>query len=328
MKAIQALRYGSPDVLELVDLPIPTPGEGQALVRILASSVNAMDWHSVRGEPRFARLMLGLRRPKSGVAGADLAGVVEAVGPDVTSVKPGDEVLGMSIKTWAEHAVVKAEGLVPKPAGASWEQAGAIGVAALTALQGLRDKGRVGPGQRVLIAGAGGGVGHYAVQIAKALGAEVTATTAPSHLEMVRSLGPDEVLDYTTVDATAQAGRFDVVFDAGGYLSLRQVRRALRPGGRAVIAGAGAKSSLVGFIGGMVAARVLSRLDSRRYISFVAHRTQDDLQALRAMLEAGQLHPVIDRRYPLADAREALRYAETGTVGGKVAITVGDAPRT
>jgi NADPH:quinone reductase-like Zn-dependent oxidoreductase len=324
VKAVQFHRYGPPNVLEVIDIPAPTVGEGQALVRVVASSVNPVDWHTMRGQPFLVRLTSGLRRPKNPGLGADVAGVVEAVGPGVTNVKPGDEVLGMSIRTFAELVAIKAEGLVPKPPSVSFEQAGAIGVAALTALQGLRDKGHVGPGQRVLVSGAGGGVGHFAVQIAKALGAEVTATTSPEAMELVRSLGADEVVDYTKADATAAAGRFDVVFDAGGWLSLRQLRRALKPGGTAVLSGAGRNPTMIGIVANLVGGLVLSRATSKRFASFLANRTQADLITLRDMLESGQLRAVIDRRYPLSQIAEAVRYQETGRAHGKVAVAVGD----
>ena len=323
MKAVQLLRYGPPESLAIVDdVPVPTPGAGQALVRVMTTSVNPADWHAIRGDPAFARLMSGLRRPKHPGIGADYAGVVEAVGPDVTNVAPGDEVLGLSIRTWAELVVVKADGIARKPAGLSWEDAGVIGVAALTALQGLRDKGHLAAGQRVLIAGAGGGVGHFAVQIAKALGAHVTATTGAAHLEMVRGLGADEVLDYATADPTRGRPGFDVIFDAGGWLSLRQHRRALRTGGRAVMAGAGAHVSLPAIAARFIAAKLLNRVGSRQYISYIANRTPESMATLQAMLEAGQLRPVIDRRYGLDEIRAAVTYQETGQANGKVAVRV------
>jgi NADPH:quinone reductase-like Zn-dependent oxidoreductase len=326
VKAIQYHRYGPPEVLDLVaDAPDPVVGEGQVLVRVKASSVNPVDWHTMRGEPKVVRLQgRALRAPKDPFIGADLAGIVEAVGQDVTTVRPGDEVFGMSVHTWADLVAVKAEGLVAKPGHVSWEDAGVIGVAALTALQGLRDKGRVGPGMHVLVSGAAGGVGHFAVQIAKALGARVTATTSAANLEMVRSLGADDVLDYAATDATRGRPGFDVSFDAGGWLSLRQHRRALKPGGIAVLAGAGHAVNLAAIVGRLLAARLWSTLDTRTYTGYLAHRTQDDLQALRRMLEAGQVRPVIDRSYGLGEIRDAVRHQETGHARGKVAVRIGD----
>jgi NADPH:quinone reductase-like Zn-dependent oxidoreductase len=322
VKAVQFQRYGSPEVLELVDIPAPTIGDGQALVRVVASSVNPVDWHRMRGEPLLVRLTDGLRKPKDPGLGADVAGTVEAVGPGVTNVKPGDEVFGMGIRSFAELLAIKAEGLVPKPADVSFEQAGAVGVAALTALQGLRDRGEVRAGQRVLVSGAGGGVGHFAVQIAKALGAQVTATTGPATLDLVRSLGADEVVDYTKADATTPRGRYDVIFDASGWLSLGQHRRALKRGGTAVLAGAGRHPTIIALAARIVLAKLLTRMTPYRFESYLAHRTQDDLLVLRDMLEAGQIRAVIDRSYPLAEIAEAVRYQETGRAHGKVAVSI------
>lgn len=324
MQAVLVSRYGAPDVLKLAEIAAPDPGPDQVVVRVLASSVNPVDWHSMRGEPALVRLTNGLTKPKQPGIGADVAGVVAAVGPGVTSVRPGDEVFGMGIRTWAELVVVKAEGVVAKPAGVSFEEAGTVGVAALTALQGLRLHGRVAPGQRVLVAGAGGGVGHFAVQIAWALGAEVTAATNTANLEWVRALGASEVIDYTTSDPTAARSRFDVIFDAGGWLTLAGERRALRPGGTAVNAGAGRSASVVRLIGRMAAAAVRSRVGDRRFVSYLAHRTPEDLETLRSMLEAGQIRPHIGRRYPLSEIREAVRYQETGQASGKVAVSIAE----
>ena len=322
MKAVLVSRYGAPDVLELSDIPAPEPGPDQAVVRVRASSVNPVDWHTMRGEPVLVRLTSGLTKPRQPGIGADVAGVVEAVGSAVTSVRPGDEVFGMSVRTWAELVAVKAEGLVAKPTSLSFEEAGTIGVAALTALQGLQLHGRVRAGQRVLVAGAGGGVGHFGVQIAKALGAEVTAATNPANLEWVRALGADEVIDYTTTDPTSSRGRFDVILDAGGWLTLAGERRALRPGGIAVNAGAGRSPSVIGLIGRMAVAAVRNRVGDRRFVSYLAHRTPEDLETLRSMLAAGQIRPHIDRRYPLSEIRDAVRYQETGQAHGKVAVSV------
>jgi len=315
-------RYGPPGVLEPVDVPAPTPTAEQAIVRVIASSVNPADWHRMRGEPVLVRFSEGLRTPKNPGIGADLAGVVEAVGAEVTTLKPGDEVFGMSVRTWAELVAVKAEGLVLKPASVSFEAAGVVGVAALTALQGLRNHGHVAAGQRVLVSGAGGGVGSFGVQIAKALGAEVTASTNAGNLDWVRSMGADEVIDYATTDPTAVRARYDVIFDAGGWLTLAGERRALKPGGIAVNAGAGRSVSVAGLVGRMAGAAVLTRIGSRRFVSYLAHRTQEDLQFLRAMLEAGTLKPVIDRRYTLDEIRAAVAYQETGNARGKVAVAI------
>ena len=322
MKAVLVSRYGAPDVLELSDIAAPEAGPDQVVVRVRSSSVNPVDWHSMRGEPLLVRLTNGLAKPRQPGIGADLAGVVESVGPGVTTVQRGDEVFGMSIRTWAELVAVKAEGIVAKPATVSFEEAGTIGVAALTALQGLRLHGRVAPGQRVLVGGAGGGVGHFAVQIAKALGAEVTAATSPANMEWVRASGADEVIDYTTTDPTASRDRFDVIFDAGGWLTLAGERRALRPGGVAVNAGAGRSPSLVALVGRMAVAAAWSRIGDRRFVSYLAHRTPEDLETLRAMLEAGQVRPHVDRRYPLSEIRDAVRYQETGQARGKVAVSI------
>jgi NADPH:quinone reductase-like Zn-dependent oxidoreductase len=322
MRAVVFRRYGSPDVLELADVATPTPAADQVIVRVVSSSVNPVDWHRMRGAPFLVRLTDGLTKPKNEGIGADVAGIVEAVGTDVTNVRPGDEVFGMSQRTWAEFAAISAAGVVLKPANVSFEQAGAVGVAALTALQGLREHGHVSAGQRVLIGGAGGGVGSFAVQIAKALGAEVTAATTTANLDLVRSLGADAVIDYTKADPTAERARYDLIFDAGGWLSLLGERRALKAGGLAVNGGAGKSPDVVGLVGRMAAAVVVSRLGSRRIVSYLAHRTQEDLEYLRVMLEAGSIRAAIDRRYPLAEIREAVRYQETGRTRGKVAVAI------
>ena len=324
MKAVLVSRYGAPDVLDVSEIPAPVPGPDQVLVRVRATSVNPVDWHSMRGQPLLVRLMNGMTKPKQPGIGADVAGTVEAVGSAVTTVRPGDEVFGMSIRTWAELVAIKAEGIVPKPAGVSFEEAGAVGVAALTALQGLRLHGRVEAGQRVLIAGAGGGVGHFAVQIARALGAEVTAATSPANVAWVRALGADDVIDYTAADPTAARDRFDVIFDAGGWLTLAAERRALRPGGIAVNAGGGRNPNMIGMVASLAAATVRNRLGNRRFVSYLARRTPEDLETLRAMLADGQIRPHIDRRYALADIREAVRYQETGQARGKVAVSIAE----
>jgi len=327
MRAVVFRRYGSPDVLELAELPVPAPAADQILVRVAASSVNPVDWHRLRGTPFLVRLTDGLTKPKNVGIGADVSGVVEAVGSDVTNVRPGDEVFGMGIRTWAELVLIKAEGVVRKPAGVSFEQAGAVGVAAVTALQGLRDHGHVGAGQRVLVHGAGGGVGSFAVQIAKSLGAEVTAATSSANLDLARALGADTVVDYATFDRAADPASFDVIFNAGGYLPLGAQRHALKAGGIGVLAGAGRNVSVPGLVGNLAAAMVLTRFGSRRFVSYLAHRTPEDLETLRSMLEAGSIRAVIDRRYALTEISDAVRYQETGHARGKVSVTVSDAAR-
>ena len=322
MKAILFRRYGSPDVIELADIPVPTPEADQVIVRVVSSSVNPVDWHRLRGQPFLVRLSEGLAKPRNEGLGADLAGVVEAVGSGVTNVRPGDEIFGMGSRTWAEQVAVKAEGVVLKPPSVPFEQAGAVGVAGVTALQGLRDHGHLAAGQRVLVHGAGGGVGSFAVQIAKALGAEVTAVTSADKVEVVRSLGADRVIDYAAPVPTLERERYDVIFNAGGWLSLLAERRLLKPGGTAVNAGAGRKITMAGILAGMGAGMALNRIGSRRYVSYLAHRTQEDLQVLRSMLEAGTIRTLVDRRYDLADVPEAIRYQETGRAQGKVVVAV------
>jgi len=322
MKALVQDRYGSPDVLSVREIPTPQLKDDQVLVRVRAASVNALDWHLMRGEPRMVRLMgEGVRRPKTETRGADIAGVVEAVGASVTRFEPGDEVFGSSIRTFAELAAIREEGLVSKPAGLTFEQAGALGVAAFTALQGLRDKGRLQAGQRVLVHGAGGGVGTYGVQLAKALGAEVTAVCGPASVEIMRSIGADHVIDYTQTDFTRTGERYDLILDVGGTKSLAACRRALTPAGRHVQVG-GPAGRWFGPILGLVETFVVNRFVGGKHVPFLAHRKLADLEYLRALAEAGRIRPVIDRTYPLAEAAEAIRYVEAGHARGKVVVII------
>ncbi len=322
MRALVQDRYGSADALSLREIPTPELKADQVLVRVRAASVNALDWHTMRGQPYFIRLVgEGFRRPKTETRGADVAGIVEAIGAGVTRFKPGDEVFGSGIRTFAELAAVREEGLVSKPPAITFEQAGASGVAAFTALQGLRDKGRIRAGERVLVNGAGGGVGTFAVQIAKALGADVTAVSSPANLDMLRAIGADHVIDYTTTDFTRGTGTYDLVFDVGGTKSLGAVRRVLAPAGRHVLVGAPAGNS-AGLLLGLVWTLLVARFVSRKPVSFLAHRTLADLDFIRGLLETGRITPVIERTYPLADAAEAIRHVESGLVRGKVVVTV------
>jgi NADPH:quinone reductase-like Zn-dependent oxidoreductase len=321
MQAIVYHRYGSPDQLELAEVETPVADDDKVLVRVVAASVNAMDWHYLRGWPYFMRATAGLTRPKVQGLGSDLAGVVEAVGPRVTLVRPGDEVFGMSARTFAERARVSEQGLVLKPANLTFEAAAAIPVAAITALQGLRDKGRIRAGQDVLVNGAGGGVGSFAVQIAKSLGARVTGVTSAANVDLVRTLGADHVIDYEREDFTRLGRRYDLVFDAAGRPSLSDCRRAMAPDGVLVISGAPDGRWLAPILRPVNGA-LRSRLGSQTFAPFLAHRDHDDLLTLRDMAEAGTLRPEIDRTYPLRDVADAVRYVETGRARGKVVITI------
>jgi NADPH:quinone reductase-like Zn-dependent oxidoreductase len=321
MKAIVFDRYGSPDVLELRDVEVPTPNDEQVLVRVHAASVNPLDWHRLRGQPLFMRGSEGWRAPKNPQLGADLAGTVEAVGRDVTGLQPGDEVFGMSIRTLAEFAAVSPEGVASKPANATFEQAAAVPLAALTALQALR-KGEVGAGQSVLVNGASGGIGTFAVQLAKALGAEVTGVCSTRNVELVRSLGADDVVDYTREDFSKRGTQHDVVVDLVMNRSLGALRRATREEGAIVLVGA-AK----GRTGGrpmlrFVRALVGRRLASQRVSNFLTKRSRDDLLFVKELIEAGKVTPVIDRTYPLAETAGAMRYLERGHARGKVVVAL------
>ncbi len=321
MKAIVQDHYGAPDVLAFRSIDMPVIGDDGVLVDVRASSVNAKDWHLIRGRPYFARLMTGLRTPKRAVPGTDVAGVVVAVGQSVTELRPGDEVFGAVSGAFAEYVAGRVRNFVVKPANLTFEQAAAIPVAAITALQALRDKGRVEAGQRALILGAGGGVGSFAVQIAKAYGAAVTAATSTGNLDCVRSIGADEVIDYTRENATRSGRQYDLILDVGGYGSLSDLSRAVVPGGTVVLVGAGNASSLA--IGaGLLAVALRSRLRGQRMLSFLAGVTRADLLVLGELAAAGKIAPVIDRTYPLREAAGAVRYVETGQARGKVLITV------
>lgn len=322
MQAITQRTYGSPDVLALETVARPEIGAGDVLIRVHAAGVNRGDGHRLRGEPYLARLSYGLRRPKQPIVGTDLAGVVEAVGADVTELKPGDEVFGWADGAFAEHARVPAGQLARKPATVTFEQAAALPTAGFAALQGLRDRGHVQAGQRVLIVGASGGVGSTAVQIAKALGAHVTGVAGTRNAELVRSAGADRVLDYTREDFTAEGPRYDAILDMVGDQPLSAVLRALTPTGTYVVVGAPSARSLTG-MGRFATALLRSPFAGRRRLRplFSAPRAAD-LETLRELLAAGVLLPVIDRHYDLADAADALRHVERGHARGKVVISV------
>lgn len=323
MKAIVYHRYGSSKVLKLEEIDTPLVGDDQVLVKVRAVSVNPYDWHMMRGIPYLMRLQTGLSKPKYSGFGNDLAGRVEAAGKNVTEFKPGDEVFGGSRGALAEYACASREGLIQKPADLTFEQAAAIPVAGITALQGLRDKGQIQLGQRVLIHGASGGVGTFAVQIAKSYGAEVTGVCSTRNMEMVRSIGADHVIDYTQEDFTRGGERYDLIFDAVGNHSMSGLRRALDPKGILVMAGGGKVGRFgFGILVGMFKTLVLSWLVSQKLVSLMAKRSRVDLVVLKELVEAGKITPVVDRSYPLSETADAVQYLETGRAQGKVIINL------
>lgn len=324
MKVILRTRYGSPDVLQLQEVEKPVPQDGEVLVRVHAASINASDWHAMRGKP-IRTWRGGLRKPKRQRLGGDLAGRVEAVGSNVTQFQVGDAVFGIGPGAFAEYACVSENRLAPKPAELSYEAAAAVPVAAITALQALRDRGQIRPGQQVLIHGASGGVGTFAVQIAKAFEAEVTAVCSARHVDQARALGADHVIDYTQDDFTRKRGkqrqRYDLILAVSGYHPIFAYRRALRPEGRYVLVGASTHVFRALFQA-LLLGPVISKMGSKKMGGFVANLTQQDLLFVKALLEAGKVAPVIDRRYPLSETAEAMRYLEEGHAKGKVVITI------
>jgi NADPH:quinone reductase-like Zn-dependent oxidoreductase len=323
MKAIVQDRYGSADVLELQDIEDPVVGEKNVLVRVHAAGCGPDVWHLMTGMPYLARLMVGFRRPKVRVRGGDVAGTVEAVGAAVTGLRPGDEVLGVAEGSFAEYAIAQPDKLVKKPANLSFEQAAAVPISGVTALQALRDNAQVRPGHRVLIVGAAGGVGTLAVQIAKSFGAEVTAVCSTTKLDLVRSIGADEVIDYTHQDFTDGARRWDVIVDTAGRRPLSPLRRALTPKGTLVVVGGdGGGRWTGGFFRGMLRGPLMSLFVRQRLGGLNSKVRLEDLQALSELIEAGKVNPVIDRTYTLIEAPEAIRYLERGHPRGKVVVTV------
>ncbi|MCA1572398.1 MAG: NAD(P)-dependent alcohol dehydrogenase [Chloroflexi bacterium] len=319
MKAITFPRYGSPDVLQLEEVAVPDVADDAVLVRVRAASVNATDWHSMRGKPIPVRIGDGLRRPKLGRLGVDVAGLVEAVGSTVTHLRGGDEVFGARNGAFAE--LVSGRNFIHKPANLSFGEAATIPVAATTALQALRDKGGLQSGQRVLITGASGGVSTFAVQIAKAFGAHVTAVCSTGNLEMVRSIGADAAIDYTRNDFTRSSERYDLVLDIAGSHPLTATRRLLATHGTLVVVG-GRGSGWIAPTDRLLAALVMSKLGRQRITPFLAQLTRDDLVVLKELAESGKLRPVIDRTYLLSEIADAIRYFETMRARGKVVITV------
>jgi NADPH:quinone reductase-like Zn-dependent oxidoreductase len=324
MKAIVYDKYGSPDdVLELREIDRPIVEDDEVLVRVRAASVNPYDWHWVTGLPYFSRIQFGLLKPKANGPGADLAGQVEAVGDNVTQFRPGDEVFGeVETGSLAQYVCVSEDSVVPKPGNLTFEQAAAVPMAALTALQGLRDKGRIQPGQKVLINGASGGVGTFAVQLAALFGAEVTGVCSTRNVDMVRSIGADHVVDYTQEDFTRNGQRYDLMFDLVGNRSVSDCRRVLNPKGVYVASFGQPDHRWLGPLAQLLRMLLLSPFVSQKMVTFVAKTTNEDLHFLKDRIEAGKVTPVIDRTYPLSDVPEAIRYLEEGHARGKVAISV------
>jgi NADPH:quinone reductase-like Zn-dependent oxidoreductase len=323
MKAIAQDRYGPVDVLQFREIETPVVGENDVLVRVRAAGCGPDVWHIMTGKPYFARLSLGVSRPKIPVRGGDLAGTVEAVGSSVRGFRPGDEVMGIGKGSFAELAIAEPGKLVPKPARLSFEEAAALPISGLTALQAIRDVAGVRPGQTVLVIGAAGGVGTLTVQVAKAFGAEVTGVCSASKADLVRSIGADQVIDYTREDFTDGSRRWDVIVDMAGRRPVSRLRRALtRTGTLVIIGGDGGGSWTGGFFRGILRAPLLSLFVGQKLTGLVSKENREGLLALSELVEAGKVTPVIDRTYPLIDAPEAIRYLEQGHPAGKVVITV------
>jgi NADPH:quinone reductase-like Zn-dependent oxidoreductase len=321
MRAIVRDRYGSPDVLDLRDVAVPGVGDNQVLVRVRAAGLDRGAWHIMAGYPYAIRTAgYGLRRPKSAGLGSDLAGVVEAVGAKVTDLTPGEAVFGTCRASFAEYALARPDKLARMPSNLTFEQAAAVPVSAVTALQALRDRGRLQAGQRVLIIGASGGVGTFAVQIAKAFGADVTGVCSSAKVDLVRSLGADQVIDYTHTELTEQSESYDLVLDIAGNWPLSQVRRLLTPKGTLVLVGGEGGDRWTGGMGRQLRAVVLSPFVSHRLLMFIASENSKDLDALRPLIEAGAITPVIDRAVALDQVPDAMRDLVAGRVAGKVVI--------
>jgi NADPH:quinone reductase-like Zn-dependent oxidoreductase len=323
MKAMVRDTYGSPDLLELRDIDKPEIGDDEVLLRVHAAGVGRDVWHVMTGLPYPIRIAgYGLRAPKNPVIGSDVAGVVEAVGKDVSRFQPGDEVFGIGEGSYAEYARAPEDKLAPKPANLTFEQAAVVAICGLTALQGLRDHGRVEPGQKVLIVGASGGVGTYAVQIAKAFGAQVTGVCSTTKVEMVRSIGADHVIDYTREDFAEGDKRYELILDIGGNSTLSRLRRALAFRGTLVITGGEGGGRWLGGTDRQLRALALSPFVGQKLGTFISKENHEDMIVLKELIESGKLTPVIDRTYPLSEVPEAIRYLEQGHARGKVLITV------
>lgn len=324
MKAIVYREYGSADVLKLEEVPKPLPGDNEVLIKVRAAAVNPLDWHLMRGVPSFVRLFTGLQKPKHTRLGADMAGEVESVGSSVTGLKPGDSVFGAVDGAFAEYVSASESLLALKPQNATYEQAAAVPIGGLTALQALRDKGKLQPGQKVLINGAAGGVGTFAVQISKWMGARVTGICSTRNVDLVRGIGAERVIDYTREDFTANSERYDVIFDLVGNRPLGDFRRVLKPRGIFIGCGGGGPETPAGhLLAGMIQQLVLGWFTSQKLVGILAKRSKNDLGALSELMESGKVTPVIDRRFSLSEVPEAIRYLETGHARGKVVISLG-----
>jgi NADPH:quinone reductase-like Zn-dependent oxidoreductase len=322
MQAIVQNQYGEADVLRVEEINRPTIGDDEVLVRVHAAGLDRGTWHLMAGQPYLMRIMgFGFRKPRSRVPGSDVAGTVVAVGSDVTRFRTDDEVFGISRGSFAEYAAAREDKLAHKPAGLSFEQAAAVPVSALTAIQGLRDAGRVEAGQKVLIVGASGGVGTYAVQLAKAFGAEVTGVCSTTKTDLVRSIGADHVIDYTHDDFANGPRRYDLILDIGGNSPLPRLRRALTPEGTLVIVGGEDGGKLTG-MDRQIRALALSPFVRQRLTTFISKENHADLEVLSQFIEAGHVAPTIDRTYPLAEVPDAMRHLEAGRARGKIVITI------
>jgi NADPH:quinone reductase-like Zn-dependent oxidoreductase len=328
MKAIVYREYGSAGVLKCEEIEQPVPKDNKVLIKVRAASLNPIDWRLMKGTPSILRLFFGLSKPRRGRLGRDVAGQVEAVGKNVTQFKLGDEVFGACEATIAEYACARQSALVMKPKNVTFEQAASVPVAGLTALQGLRDKGQIQPGQKVLINGASGGVGTFAVQIAKHFGAEVTGVCSTRNLELLRSIGADAVIDYTKEDFTKLPQRYDLMLDCVGNKSFSECRRVLNPNGRYIMIGAPHDLSMADLLGSIVQALLLSLFSSRKAIMFIARSSQADLTLLGELIATGKLTPVIDRRFSFSEVIDAVRYAEEGHPRGKVIVALDRADET
>jgi NADPH:quinone reductase-like Zn-dependent oxidoreductase len=322
MKAIVHHKYGSADVLELQEIDKPVAAHDEVLVRVHAASINILDWYGISGLA-IGRIGGGLRRPKDPRVGVDFAGVVEGVGANVKLFKPGDEVYGGRGGSFAEYVTIgEQRGIAPKPASVTFEQAATVPVAGLTALQGLRDKGQIQPGQKVLINGASGGVGTFAVQIAKALGAKVTAVCHTRHVDAIRSLGADHVVDYAREDFTRSGQRYDLMLDVSGGQSWRDYRRALKPNATFVLIGGPKTNRLIGPLAHIIRIRLAALRASQKVLFFVANLNRDDFMFMNELMETGRVTPLIDCKYPLSESSQAMRHFAEGHPHGKIVISV------